>query len=135
MVAVNGLKRRAPFATVAVIVLEGERHGRRIGTHLVGRKNLNRESVGAGLGDIDAVGATGEVDWGLGIGDWGLAEGRGVDCDPHEAMSVLGVNASPSVQEPVVVTLRKDRVRLGGESRTDPVFVLSDADIAFRQSW
>ena len=51
---------------------------------------------------------------------------------PHEAMAVRLVDARPSVEEPTVVLLHKDRVRLVGEGRADPVFVLADADPALR---
>ena len=47
-------------------------------------------------------------------------------------MAVRLVDARPSVEEPTVVLLHKDRVRLVGEGRADPVFVLADADPALR---
>ena len=64
MVEVDDLEGWTVVAAVAVVEVEGERDRGRVGAHFAMRENLEREGVGAGFGDIDAVGSASEVDGG-----------------------------------------------------------------------
>ena len=101
---------------------------------MIGLEDLQRERVGSGGYDIDAVGPAGQVDWGLGIGNWGLVEDRGVDCDRSLVAPVLLVDTDPFVGKPGFVAQREDVVGFIGNGCADPVVVLAVADVVGRRN-
>ena len=62
MVKVDDFEGGTVVASIAVIEVEGERDRGRVGANFAMRENLEREGVGAGLGNIDAVGSADEVE-------------------------------------------------------------------------